>query len=495
MPRRRVILDCTTSWQNRGQPAVGITRVEQEVARHLWRSAHDGPLEFHGIAFDDKEGVWRAIPREALGAMLGEIEAPPPVSSALPARSWRATLRATARFVRLGRKLRRGLKRRPDAPETAQRKVDYKLAIMRSRRELPLDFLIGLAERPRVAAFLAGPGGEPEALARFLRAARDDPSPPVPAAPLGDFPPFAFVDRDTVIEVGCGWGHGGLAAIEAVAGTTRLTMLGLVHDVVPLLFPEHQVETVTAPFPAYVERMARLCDRIGCVSAATRDDLASAVARAGLACPPLFTVRLGDGLDPDLAPVPPRALAAVEERPFVLCVGTLEPRKNHELTYRLWRRLAAARPDLPRLVWAGRQGWNAGHLARMATAEPFAPERFLWLDGVSDAELAWLYRHALFTLYPSHYEGWGLPIVEAQAAGKVCVASDAPACVEAGGGLAFHIDPIDGPAWQATIERLLDDEPWRQAAEAQIRARFRPTPWTETVAELMRGWGLAPPGR
>jgi glycosyltransferase involved in cell wall biosynthesis len=389
--------------------------------------------------------------------------------------------------------VRRSLRRRPDAPETASRKAEYKQSILRSRRELPMELLIALAERPRLASFMAGRGGDPGALARFLRTARDDTSVPAPAWPLGDFPPFAFADGDTVLQVGCGWGHGGLEALGALRRQMTLTMLGLVHDVVPLLYPEFQVETVTAPFPAYVERMALFCDRIACVSAATRDGFAAAVAAAGLPCPPLFTIRLGDSLDPALAPMAPRALAALEPRPFVLCVGTLEPRKNHELTYRLWRRLAAGRPDLPRLVWAGRQGWNAGHLVRMATADPaFSPDRLLWLDGVSDAELAWLYRHALFTLYPSHYEGWGLPIVEALSAGKVCVASDAPACLEAGGGLAIHHDPIDGPGWYAGIERLLDDEPFRRAAEARIRAEFRPTRWADAMAALMRGWGLEP---
>ena len=100
----------------------------------------------------------------------------------------------------------------------------------------------------------------------------------------------------------------------------------------------------------------------------------------------------------------------------------------------------------PLLVVVGMVGWGVGDLLARIARNPGVASRFLHLDMVADDGLAWLYEHALFTVYPSLVEGWGLPVVESLAFGTPCIASPVPAVVEASRGLVPTLDPLDLPA-------------------------------------------------
>src|SRR5262249_50976292 len=153
-----------------------------------------------------------------------------------------------------------------------------------------------------------------------------------------------------------------------------------------------------------------------------------------------------------------------------------ETRKNHRLAYHLWRRLAAALPALPPLVCVGGPGWRTGDLTQLIAGDPALRGKLLLLSGLTDRDLAWLYRHCAFTLYPSLVAGWGLPVVESLASGKYCVASSAPSIAELGGGLLDLLDPLDFAAWYREVHRLLTDAAYLRAREQRIAA-YRPRAW------------------
>jgi glycosyltransferase involved in cell wall biosynthesis len=116
--------------------------------------------------------------------------------------------------------------------------------------------------------------------------------------------------------------------------------------------------------------------------------------------------------------------------------------------------------------------------------DPLVRDSIVLLQGASDGELSWLYRNCLWTLYPSLYEGWGLPVSESLAHGKFCLASDSSSLPEAGQGLARHLDPLDFRAWDAAIRELLSSPAIVAEAEQRIRQSYRPMTWQQSAEQL-----------
>ena len=129
----------------------------------------------------------------------------------------------------------------------------------------------------------------------------------------------------------------------------------------------------------------------------------------------------------------------------------IERRKNHDILYRAWLRLIEAGCTIPNLVFVGMRGWGVDDLLSDLARDRRIRGRIHVLQTVSDTELAMLYDRCLYTVYPSLYEGWGLPVVESFAFGKFCLCSNAGSLPEAGGDLAEYLDPWDLNAW---VERI-----------------------------------------
>jgi glycosyltransferase involved in cell wall biosynthesis len=156
---------------------------------------------------------------------------------------------------------------------------------------------------------------------------------------------------------------------------------------------------------------------------------------------------------------------------YFLQVGTLEPRKNHITVARAVERLRQRHGTTPATcVFAGVKGWRNRPLMRELGSAQFAGGAIRWLGEVDDTELAALYRGALFTVYPSLTEGWGLPVQESLAFGVPCIASKAGAIPEVGRDLVVYVDPTDDAQVCAAIDRYLTDPDLLAAARSRIAA-------------------------
>jgi glycosyltransferase involved in cell wall biosynthesis len=178
--------------------------------------------------------------------------------------------------------------------------------------------------------------------------------------------------------------------------------------------------------------------------------------------------------------------AGLAKGKFVLFVGTIEPRKGHDMILDVWRRLLEK--GVPQrhgftLVLAGQRGWKVDDLIRRLGDPAFAGS-LLHLPATDDATLAALYRDTAFCLLPSLYEGFGMPVIEAFARGKAIIASDAGALPEVVGGLSPCLPPDDRAAWFATLEQWIEDEHAWAPYEAAIRASFKPVTWDSAAAEI-----------
>lgn len=284
------------------------------------------------------------------------------------------------------------------------------------------------------------------------------------------------------LSVGAWWNHVDEEALRDVPGGEVARRVLMCHDTIPLLFPEY-----------FDDPGARLRFRRGlnlfsgaslvlCNSRATRLDLEKVMNAAGLPLPPTVVTPLPPGISPsDTAPLRP---AGFESGRFVLSVGSISKRKNQEMLCSLWSRLTSE-PELAdvRLVLVGAWGDQSAPLRKRLQEDPQLARRVVVRSDITDGELAWLYRNCLFTLYPSFYEGWGLPIGESLAFGKFCIASNTSAMAEAGQGLCLHLAPDEPNHWHDAIRTLLL-EPEQLKSREQAAASYRAPAWNEVIGHL-----------
>jgi glycosyltransferase involved in cell wall biosynthesis len=197
------------------------------------------------------------------------------------------------------------------------------------------------------------------------------------------------------------------------------------------------------------------------------------------------------GVAPALAAPPDPAEARALPPPgFVLAVGTLEPRKNLP---RLAEAYASLGPELLArhpLVVVGANGWRTGETLHALRS---LGERCTVLGHVSDAALAELYRRCAVFCYPSLGEGFGLPVLEAMAAGAAVVTSDVSSLPEVGGDAVEYADPREASSIAAALERVLGDGERRAELRRRAPARAREFTWAEFAERVLDTLAAAAP--
>ena len=155
------------------------------------------------------------------------------------------------------------------------------------------------------------------------------------------------------------------------------------------------------------------------------------------------------------------------------------------------RRLLEELPSelVPTLVFAGRVGWQVEDLMRQIANADHLDGKLMVVEDPNDAELAALYQDCQFTVFPSLYEGWGLPVTESLAFGKPCLIADRTSLPEAGGELARRFDPDNLNDAFAAIRDVILDPKGLARWEARVRRDFRPVPWTASADALLAALG------
>ncbi|MEP6993849.1 MAG: glycosyltransferase family 1 protein [Acidobacteriota bacterium] len=262
----------------------------------------------------------------------------------------------------------------------------------------------------------------------------------------------------------------------------RVPQVSVVHDLTPLTHPEwHSGRTLIGFVPLW-ERTVERAARFLCVSETTAKDL---IARYPETAP---RVRVAsNGVDREFFfPVddPPARQRARQRyaggQRFILYLGTLEPRKNVEALVVACERLWGRRRSRPDLVLAGGAGWKTAALHRRIARSAFRDK--IHVTGYASRDAAReLYRAAEVFVYPSHFEGFGLPVLEAMACGTPVVASTAEALREVGGEAALYAPAGEPETLSRQIERMLDDEALRRSCAAAGTLRAAAFSWESTA--------------
>ncbi|HET7035492.1 MAG TPA: glycosyltransferase family 1 protein [Thermomicrobiaceae bacterium] len=262
-------------------------------------------------------------------------------------------------------------------------------------------------------------------------------------------------------------------APDFVAPPSRAPAIATIHDLSYLIAPEFAHPALRRYLEAAVPRTLARAARVLAVSETTRGDL---IEHYGL--DPDRVVAIPNGIDRRFRPPLPEEIENALRlfalrQPYFLIVGTIEPRKNHLALLRAFERVRQVYPEAA-LVIIGQPGWLAEPIvARIEAAAQRLPVRFLRF--VDDRWLPALYAASTALVYPSWYEGFGLPVLEAMACGAAAIAGDRGALPELVGELALLVSPASDEAITQAMLSLLDD-PARQrrlaAAGPAWAARF-----------------------
>ena len=256
-----------------------------------------------------------------------------------------------------------------------------------------------------------------------------------------------------------------------------------IHDLTFLLLPERYPPTRRLYFQAMTRLSARVADAIIVPSEAVRGDVMR------LLRPPaerVFVIPEAAG-----AAFHPQDAVAIEavrrryglERPFLLSVGSLEPGKNRERLLQALARLRA-RGLKHSLVVAGQQAWRHEGEAPLARRLGLA-DSVRFLGHVPQADLPALYGAADLFVFPSLYEGFGLPALEAMACGTPVVASNVSAVPEVVGDAALQVSPLDVEALAGAMERLLRDDRLRADLRERGLERARQFSWEKAARQTV----------
>ena len=268
--------------------------------------------------------------------------------------------------------------------------------------------------------------------------------------------------------------HGPSPASIPPAGPDQKLVI-TVHDIAFLAYPQHFPREWRTVFRLGLRAAVRRADAIVTPSRNTAEDLLNRTKVDPGRVHVIPLAASGDAL-PDGGE---QTLSRLKiHPPFLLFVGTLEPRKNLVRLIRAYRRAAAS--GIPHsLVLAGPLGWRHQQLHREIALR--GPGEILLTGELPGADLGALYRHASAFVYPALYEGFGLPVLEAMAHGLPVIASNTSSLPEVAGEAALGVDPESVREIAAAIEALLTDSALAEKLAARARARAERFSWDETA--------------
>jgi glycosyltransferase involved in cell wall biosynthesis len=484
--RRRFVFDISTSARWSGI-AVGIVRVERELAR---RAAERWGSRLDYCVYDLRRNVFRKIGTDAAMAIIeGRLQLD---FDSTPRPAVQANL---ALLVQL----RAHLLRRP--------RLFALIQVLRGRRE-SLDGIRQLAamsgaptlslrqiarqyslRHPRFYQAVARLRGRSFSLAQIerLRAdgiaaqAQEVPDVRVPLDHVSNVD--VLLDKNlTIISGGLDWEYKDIRAIYKLKAEHSFRYAAIIYDLIPLKFPHYVVPFYVNSLTDYFGELFWTADYAMCISQCTQADVVEHCAENGIPPIPISHFPLGGDL-PD-NDVEARLPAGLQGKRYALFVSTIEPRKGHRTLYEAWDdaiQRGAVDSETCRLVFVGRPGWNTGELMHEIRANPRTKSSIIILEGISDAALNALYRGAEFGLFPSRYEGYGLPLAEMLSHGLPCISSPAGSLPEVGQALVTYKDPIDIKGWSEAIADLFSKPALLSKQRRAIRAEYKPTSWNEAA--------------
>jgi glycosyltransferase involved in cell wall biosynthesis len=259
----------------------------------------------------------------------------------------------------------------------------------------------------------------------------------------------------------------------------------LLYDCIPIVLPHSFGPGFEEIYTKWLNKAIDCTNSIITISNSSKNDLLKFILNQELA--QNFStniIRLGDLFETNDELVLQNELSI--DTSFILCVGTVEFRKNHQVILDAYRILISeGKRKLPKVVIAGKQGWMDNNISHQIHNDPRLKDNFVLFNNLSDRQVKYLYEECLFTMYPSFYEGWGLPVAESFACGKACILSNVSSLPEINSEVSIFCDPHDPYSWAEEIWKLVSDHKYLLSKENKVINHFTRQNWINTASEII----------
>jgi glycosyltransferase involved in cell wall biosynthesis len=292
------------------------------------------------------------------------------------------------------------------------------------------------------------------------------------------------ISKDAIfVCAGSSWANMNSAELIRLKEVSGCKIVTYCYDIIPLQFPEWYKSHDVDSFRKHYHKAFPLSDLVVFSAEQIECDARAYCQRHSLRINQTAVVPLGSDFAVKTASSEPLPSGLTSGR-FILFVSTIEPRKGHDLLYRVWLRLVESGvvDKSYKLVFVGRWGWKIEKLKAALLEDPRVKDRIMIMSDVSDRVLDVLYRECSFCVYPSIYEGFGLPVVEALSHGKALIASNGGALKEVVGRFSPTLEPTDVDGWYNKLAEWITDPTERRRYEERIKQDFAPRSWSAAAS-------------
>ena len=271
----------------------------------------------------------------------------------------------------------------------------------------------------------------------------------------------------------------GLQSLRAAGVRTAIVL----YDLIPVTNPEWVDPMNVKRFIPYTAALPSF-DVVFCISEFVRQGFLKFCQERSYRIPKkVVTIPMGYTFSQNAKPSNAMMLEGLKE-PFVLCVGTLEPRKNHWLLLDAFDILWNRSVDLS-LVVVGFPSFGYEKTLERMRIHRLSGQKLFYLSNCNDADLEELYNRCIFTVFPSFTEGFGLPLAESLARGKPCISSDIQVFRDSAGPFGIYCNPQDPFSIATQIENLYFDRERLESLTASIRSQYSPPRWENSARIIL----------
>lgn len=300
--------------------------------------------------------------------------------------------------------------------------------------------------------------------------------------------PYPFKKGDVVFSAGVGFSDNVYHDLEGLHTSIGFTFVQLIYDFTPILVPHTHSQQTLDSYPNFLYKTYTLADYIIYGGETAKKDGEAYQRKLMNKTTPSFSIKFGSDIR-SFKSYPEKVEKVLSKYgikgDFLLSVGTIEARKNHDLLYEAFLELMRHEPaeKLPQLVICGHPGWKTNDFQYRLKVDSRVFGRVILITP-DDEELDILYKNCKFTLLASLYEGWSLTLPESMNYGKFCIAADVPPLREIGEDIIEYANPYDPVEWAEKVKIYNNHQDMLKAREEMILKRWRNTTWEDCAKYL-----------